>query len=71
MVRPEKARSLEDLLISAARNGRLSGSAPTGQVTESDLVGLLERISDQQKPASSSRITFQRRGTIDDEDEDY
>jgi DNA-binding TFAR19-related protein (PDSD5 family) len=70
MVKPERGRALEDLIIDAARSGRLRGSSPTGQLTENDLVGLLENINVQQQ-SQESKIKFQRRPALDDEDEDF
>lgn len=67
IVKPERARALEDLLISSARSGQLRGSSPQGLVTESDLVGLLERFTVNEK--NTNRITFQRRGGLDDDDD--
>lgn len=66
----ERARALEDLLINAARNGQLRGSSPQGQITEGDLVGLLERMS-KQESQSFSKIKYQRRGGFSDDDDDF
>lgn len=73
MVKPERGRALEDLLINAARSGQLRGSSPQGQVTEPDLVGLLGKISDQEAATASreGRIRFERRrSSLDDDDDD-
>lgn len=67
MVKPERGRALEDLLISATRSGQLRGSSPNGQVTEEDLVGLLERI-EQSESKPNGKIIYQRRGGLDDDD---
>lgn len=71
MVRADRARSLEDFLINAARSGQVRGSSPNGQITESDLVSILERISSQETAAKEavSKVRFQRRNAFDDEDD--
>ena len=70
MVRPDRGRALEDFLITAARSGQLRGSAPSGQLTESDLVSFLERASAQESAAkdTASKVRFQRRSALDDDD---
>ncbi len=71
MVKPERGRALEDLLINAARAGKLRGSSPQGQITEPDLIGLLEKISGQEHSQQErTAIKFQRRSLLDDEDDD-
>ncbi|RKP22704.1 PDCD5-related protein, partial [Syncephalis pseudoplumigaleata] len=47
MVKPEKARAMEDLLIRMARSGQLRG-----QVTEKQLVELLENINQQSQSST-------------------
>ena len=70
MVRPERALALENFIINAARSGKLQGSQPSGQLSEADLVNILERIMERE-PGTSSKITFQRRSDfLDDDDED-
>lgn len=70
MVKPDRARALEDLIISAFQSGRLRGSLPNGQLSESDLIGLLESISAQEIP-TESKIRFQRRRDFLEEDDDF
>ena len=48
MVKPEKARGVEDLLIQSARKGQLRG-----KVTETQLIELLEQA---QSNSSASKI---------------
>eukprot|EP00922_Rhytidocystis_sp_ex-Travisia-forbesii_P003727 GHVS01005410.1.p2 GENE.GHVS01005410.1~~GHVS01005410.1.p2 ORF type:complete len:128 (+),score=26.95 GHVS01005410.1:175-558(+) len=60
LVKPEKSRQLEDLLLQNARMGRLSGG-----VSEAQLISLLEGMkSVDQQP----KISIQRRRHFDDED---
>lgn len=69
MVRPERALALENFIINAARSGQLQGSQPSGQLSEADLVNILERIMERE-PGTSSKITFQRRSDFLDDDKD-
>lgn len=53
MVRTDKARNVEDWLIQAVQAGRVrGGTGPGGQISESDLIGLLEQVSRQQADAA-------------------
>ena len=45
MVKADKARAVEDLLIRMAQTGQLRG-----KVSESQLIEILEQINQQQKP---------------------
>ena len=45
MVKVEKARAVEDLLIRMAQTGQVRE-----KVTETQLIGLLEQLNQQQKP---------------------
>jgi len=45
MVKADKARGVEDLLLRMAQTGQLRG-----QVSESQLIGLLEQLNQQAKP---------------------
>ncbi|RIA80571.1 PDCD5-related protein [Glomus cerebriforme] len=62
MVKADKARAVEDLLIRMAQTGQLRG-----KVSESQLIEILEQINQQQKP--ETKIVYNRR-KFDDEDED-
>ena len=72
MVKQERGRALEDLMIQGAKSGQLKGTSKNGQVTESDLLQLLNRIESSQSANSSevSKISYQRRSYIDDDTED-
>lgn len=69
MVKPERALALENFIITSARNGQLRGSSPSGQLTEADLVSILERVMEND-PEPSPKITFQRRADFLDSDDD-
>ncbi|GBG87809.1 hypothetical protein CBR_g45965 [Chara braunii] len=61
LVKPDKARSVEDLLLQGARFGKI-----TSKVTEERLVMMLEQLSEHEpKP---TRVTIQRRRTSLDDD---
>eukprot|EP01120_Amphizonella_sp_Union-15-10_P000596 TRINITY_DN1063_c0_g1_i2.p1 TRINITY_DN1063_c0_g1~~TRINITY_DN1063_c0_g1_i2.p1 ORF type:complete len:125 (-),score=33.73 TRINITY_DN1063_c0_g1_i2:142-516(-) len=60
LVKPEKARSVEDMIINAAQTGRLGA-----KVDEQKLIQLLEDISEQTK---QTKVTFQRKNRLDDDD---
>eukprot|EP00922_Rhytidocystis_sp_ex-Travisia-forbesii_P032619 GHVS01048470.1.p1 GENE.GHVS01048470.1~~GHVS01048470.1.p1 ORF type:complete len:129 (+),score=23.19 GHVS01048470.1:22-408(+) len=61
LVKPEKARQLEDLLLQNARMGRLPGP-----VSEDQLISLLEGMkSSEPQP----KISIQRRRHFDDDDD--
>ncbi|KAI9337070.1 PDCD5-related protein [Zopfochytrium polystomum] len=63
MVKADKARSVEDMLIRMAQTGQLRG-----KVNEKMLIDLLEQISEQTQ--SQSKITIARRRVDDDDDDD-
>ncbi|KCV67738.1 hypothetical protein H696_05847 [Fonticula alba] len=63
VVRPDKARGVEDLLVKMAQSGRLGG-----RVSEQQLVGMLEQISEQTGSTRETKIKFSRRGDDDDDD---
>ncbi|KAJ1984918.1 hypothetical protein H4R34_000369 [Dimargaris verticillata] len=67
MVKADKARGVEDMLIRMAKTGQLRG-----KVSEQQLIGLLEQLSEQTK-RSEPKIVFNRRRDYDDDedDEDY
>lgn len=54
MVKPEKARQLEDYLIQAARSGQLKiGYGEEGKISEGNLVDFLGKISAQEAPSTT------------------
>jgi programmed cell death protein 5 len=62
LVKPDKARSVEDMVLNAARRGAL-----TEKVSEERLRGMLEQLSEQS--SRQSKITIQRRRPMFDEDD--
>ena len=57
IVKPDKARRLEDYLIQAARSGQLRpGTGDGGRISEDNLVDFLDRIGEQEA-ASTSKIS--------------
>ncbi|GAA96593.1 uncharacterized protein L969DRAFT_94947 [Mixia osmundae IAM 14324] len=60
LVKPSKARAIQDILLNMARSGQLRG-----RVTEEQLIGLLEQVERQQasfeKDSSAGKITFSRK----------
>ena len=64
LVKPEKARAVEDMIIQNAMSGRLQA-----QVTEGELIRILEQVSQQFDRQVT--VKFVRRRAFDeDEDED-
>lgn len=63
LVKPEKARGVENMLIAAAQRGQI-----TEKVSEERLVGMLTQV--QEREASSKpKITIQRRRPLFEDDE--
>lgn len=63
IVKPDKARGIENMILGAAQRGQLGE-----KVTEERLVGMLEQISE--KEATKPKMTIQRRrpNLFDDDD---
>ncbi|ORY73247.1 PDCD5-related protein [Leucosporidium creatinivorum] len=74
LVRPERARGVEDLLARMAQGGQLRG-----RVSEDQLIGVLDQIEAGEKKqrgggqaeASGGKIIFNRRKDFDDSDDDF
>lgn len=62
LVKPEKAKQLEGMLINMARSGQLSE-----KMSEEQLVKVLEQISQSKQ---KTKVNFQRRRVMDSDDED-
>ncbi|KAJ3130969.1 hypothetical protein HK100_007090 [Physocladia obscura] len=65
IVKPEKARAVEDLLIRMAQSGQLKG-----KINENMLIDLLEQLNEQQAAKVESKIKIARRTHDSDDDED-
>ncbi|KAI8364818.1 PDCD5-related protein [Choanephora cucurbitarum] len=65
MVKADKARAVEDLLIRMAQSNQLRA-----KVTEKQLIDLLGQISQQDSSSNQTRIVYNRR-QYDDSDDDY
>ncbi|KAG0750065.1 hypothetical protein G6F57_000298 [Rhizopus arrhizus] len=65
MVKAEKARAVEDLLIRMAQSNQLRS-----KITEKQLIDLLGQINQQETSATQTRIVYNRR-QYDDSDDDY
>lgn len=61
LVKPDKARAIEDMVIMAARRGQIQE-----KVSEARLIELLEQVSEQTE--KKTKVTIQRRrGALDDD----
>ncbi|RKP10202.1 programmed cell death protein 5-like protein [Thamnocephalis sphaerospora] len=63
IVKPDKARAVEDLLLRMARGGALRG-----KVTEQQLIELLENVNQQTQ--QQTKIVYNRRRAMESDDED-
>ncbi|XP_043198604.1 programmed cell death protein 5-like isoform X2 [Amphibalanus amphitrite] len=68
LAKPEKGAQLEGMLVNMARSGQIQQ-----RLTEPELVGLLERVSDSTGNRATAKVKFdRRRAAMDsDDDEDY
>ena len=64
IVRKEKARAVEDMLLQAATSGRLGG-----KVTEEQLIQMLEQVSSQVEK-KATKVVIQRRRYLDEDEDD-
>lgn len=62
LVKPDKARGVEDFLLRGAQVGQI-----TEKVSEERLIALLEQINEQTK--KSTKVTIQRRRSVLDDDD--
>ncbi|RUP44622.1 PDCD5-related protein [Jimgerdemannia flammicorona] len=65
MVKADKARAVEDLLIRMAQGGQLRQ-----KINEAQLIDLLGQINEQEKGAKETKIVYNRRRFDDDEEEE-
>ncbi|KAK9811763.1 hypothetical protein WJX72_009653 [[Myrmecia] bisecta] len=64
LVKPEKARGVENILLQMAQRGQI-----VEKVSEERLISLLEQINEQQ--ATKTKVTIQRRRPTFDDDDDF
>ncbi len=65
LVKPEKARQVEGLVINAAQSGRMSG-----KLSDEELKDLLLKVSEQTQRQTKVTIARRRRAFDDDDDDD-
>jgi DNA-binding TFAR19-related protein (PDSD5 family) len=65
LVKPEKARAVEDYIIDAAQTGKLPG-----KVSEEQLKDLLVQVTAQTQKATKVTITRRRHAFDSDDDDD-
>lgn len=65
LVKPDKARDIENYIIQVVQSGRLGGGA---KITEEQLKDLLQQFAKQNE--KTTKITFQRRRNLFDDDDD-
>uniref|UniRef100_A0A3Q3ER91 Programmed cell death protein 5 n=1 Tax=Labrus bergylta TaxID=56723 RepID=A0A3Q3ER91_9LABR len=63
LVKPEKAKAVENYLIQMARFGKLGG-----KISETGLIEILEKVSQQTEKKTT--VKFNRRRVMDSDDED-
>ncbi|KAK9320769.1 PDCD5-related protein [Lipomyces orientalis] len=66
IVRQQKAKGVEDLLIQMARTGQIRS-----RVDEDELISLLEQISKQESREHETKIVYQTRRFVDDSDDEF
>lgn len=60
MVKPERVLGVENYLIRLFQSGGIRG-----KVTEEDIVDILDKIAQEERRNTSTRITFERRDYVD------
>lgn len=60
LVKPEKAKGVENIVLQMAQRGQLNE-----KVSESRLISLLEQVNEQS--SSKTKVTIQRRRALDDD----
>ncbi|CAD7698108.1 unnamed protein product [Ostreobium quekettii] len=63
LVKPDKARGIENMLLMQAQTGRL-----TEKISEGQLIQLLEQVNQSTK--DKTKVTIQRRKNVLDDDDD-
>jgi programmed cell death protein 5 len=63
MVKKDKARRIEDMLITQAHRGAIAGA-----IEEDQLIQMLESINEMEGKSKVGKVTIQRRRMDDDDD---
>ena len=63
LVKPDRAKMIEESLIMSMQQGRLAGV-----VNEQTLIQMLEQISNSEQNTKGMKVTIQRRKDFDDDD---
>ncbi|KAF4091828.1 hypothetical protein AMELA_G00041560 [Ameiurus melas] len=66
LVKPDKAKAVENYLIQMARMGQLGG-----KISESGLIEILEKVSQQTEKKTTVKFNRQRVMDSDEDDDDY
>ncbi|GEM06931.1 programmed cell death protein 5 [Rhodotorula toruloides] len=73
LVKPERAKAIEQLLMRMAQSGQIRG-----RVSEDQLIDVLDQVEAMEKgqsgasgQKSGSKITFTRKSAFDDDDDDW
>ncbi|BGP01289.1 programmed cell death protein 5 [Rhodotorula toruloides] len=73
LVKPERAKSIEQLLMRMAQSGQIRG-----KVSEDQLIDVLDQVEAMERgqsgasgQKSGSKITFTRKSAFDDDDDDW
>lgn len=68
LVKAEKARAVEDLIIQAVRSGRIrGGTGPGGRIGEKDVISVLEQVEGTKQ---EQQVIFQRKQVEEESDEE-
>ena len=68
LVKPEKAKQVEEICLHQLKSGRLRGSG--AKLDEKVLIQILDSIEQQQQGQLESKVIISRRQDMDDEDLD-
>ena len=61
LVKPDKARGVEEMILQMAQRGQLGGA----KISEDQLISLLEQING--RTSAQPKVTIQRRNVLDDD----
>ncbi|XP_077982818.1 programmed cell death protein 5-like [Glandiceps talaboti] len=66
LVKPEKAKMVESMLLQMAQRGQIQG-----KLSEGELIDLLERVSQQTQKKTTVKFERRKMDWDDDDDDDY